>query len=449
MKRLSRRSFLKKAAGTAFIAGSQVFLPSAAFARADFPTVSVAQGSSDDSTEKILSTALGGVGGLARFVKPGMTVAIKPNATWAYPPHTASSTDPELLITLINLVRQAGAAKIIVMDHCSIDPGTAECLRMNGIGKALEKMDVIQIFPDRFNGDKKSFTKIDLAHGKAFQKLGVLKAAVDADLRINMAVAKTHNVTKLTMCLKHMMGFLELPGSLHTNLQQGIADLNTPSPIQAQLHILEAIRVRMPYGSYRVCAGPETDLTNPEIVQRKNQILVGADPVLIDSYACDQYYASDPSELAYIQLAYNAGVGEMDLAKARQQNLLQEIIVGQPPTPIPPSPTPTTILTLTSTPPATVNASTPDPAPTPSATLTQIPGTPTPKIIQNTGPVASPALPINSAAPSSTCNDLVNPSTFLNSALIPAAAVVAGLGLVISRRVARPLKRAENDEKSS
>jgi len=95
----------------------------------------------------------------------------------------------------------------------------------------------------------------------------VIKAAVEADVRINMAVAKSHNVTKMTLCLKHMMGFLEnlrfyimaLPGDRR---------LEYTSAIQAHLHILEAIRVRVPFEDYVVCAGPETDETDPRVVKR-------------------------------------------------------------------------------------------------------------------------------------------------------------------------------------
>jgi len=36
----------------------------------------------------MLKTALEGLGGLQRFIKPGQVVAIKPNATWAFRPHT-------------------------------------------------------------------------------------------------------------------------------------------------------------------------------------------------------------------------------------------------------------------------------------------------------------------------------------------------------------------------
>jgi uncharacterized protein (DUF362 family) len=171
--------------------------------------VVVAKGTNADSAGAILKTALDGLGGIGRFVQPGQTVAIKPNATWAYPPGTASSTDPDLLAALILMVREAGAKRIIVMDHCTLDPGTAECLRVSGIGAVVDEMGVEKVFPDRYLAPRELFTPTTFPQGKAFQKMGVIKAAVEADVRINMAVAKSHLVTKYTMCLKHMMRALQ------------------------------------------------------------------------------------------------------------------------------------------------------------------------------------------------------------------------------------------------
>jgi uncharacterized protein (DUF362 family) len=86
---------------------------------------------------------------MGRFVKAGQTVVIKPNATWAFAPHTASSSDPDVLRAVIEQVQRAGAGRIIVMDHCSIDPGAAECLRINGIASVVKELGVEGIFPDR------------------------------------------------------------------------------------------------------------------------------------------------------------------------------------------------------------------------------------------------------------------------------------------------------------
>ena len=412
---LSRRDFLIACTRAAALVFNPWFKPLFDNAATEqvFPSVSVAEGTSEDTPAQILQTALAGIGGIERFVKPGQTVAIKPNATWAYPPNTASSTDPDFLTAVIQAVKDAGAGRIIVMDHCSIEPGAEPAVRISGIGQVVKNMGVESLFPDRYNASKSTYMKIDLPRGRANQNIGVIKAAVEADVRINLAVAKSHNVTKLTMCLKHMMGFLQQPGSLHSNLEQGIADLSTPSAVQAQLHILEAIRVRKPHGSYQVCAGPETDITHPEIVVRHNTVIAGVDPVLIDAYGCIHLFDVQPQELTHLLRAYENGCGDMDVETALTDGRIKRFKVGAPLLDNPPLPV------------STANASPQSPALKPTAIYS-------PPIKPATQPaVSSPA----------SVGQVVTFDPLLNITLIPAAAVLMGIGLAVLNRMRRKLPK--------
>jgi uncharacterized protein (DUF362 family) len=382
-----------------------------------FPSVSVAEGTDEDTPAQILQAALEGLGGIDRFVKPGQTVAIKPNATWAYPPHTASSTNPEFLAAVIQAVQNAGANRIIVMDHCSIEPGADEALRISGISRAVKDMGAEGIFPDRYMAPLSTYKKIDLPYGRANASLGVIKAAVDADIRINLAVAKSHNVTKLTMCLKHMMGFLQQPGLLHANLEQGIADLSTPSAIQAQLHILEAIRVRVPYGSYRVCAGPETEITHPHIINKRNTVIAGIDPVLIDSFGCVQFFEMQPQELTHLLLANESGCGDMDVEAAIDDGRIQRFKVGVP-------------LGFKATATESIEDAIPNPS-VPKPTATFLPGS------EQVG--SSSTSTLHSGIEPLPTERVINFAPWLNMVLVPVAAVVTGISLVILNRMREKL----------
>jgi hypothetical protein len=411
MTKLSRRDFLIGCTyGAAALAFNRWFNPQSVRTASSqgYPLVSVAEGVDEDTPAQMLQTALEGIGGIERFVMPGQTVAIKPNATWAYPPKTASSTDPDFLMAVIQAVRDAGAGRIIVMDHCSIEPGAEGALRISGIGRVVEEMGVEQVFPDRFNAPRNTYTKIDLPHGQAYQEIGVIKAAVDADVRINLAVAKVHNVTKMTMCLKHMMGFLENPGMLHAKLEQGIADLSTPSAIQVQLHFLEAIRVRMPFGGYRVCAGPETDLTDPQIVTRRNTIIAGVDPVLIDAYGCINFFDVQPEELTHLQRAYESGCGVMDVEAALADGRIRRFKVGELALPL-----------AGDTPESTLEATT---------------------VVDETAAAAT-----HSPGECPPSGQVIDPSPILNTALIPAAAIITGVGLVTLRHMRRRLPKDQQE----
>jgi uncharacterized protein (DUF362 family) len=435
MRRITRREFLICTASLTAAYETARYLARTRSVSADaWPTVAVAKGRNTDSATKILETALDGIGGIGRFVKPGQTVAIKPNATWAYPPGTASSTEPEVLAALILLVREAGARRIIVMDRSTLWT-TAEALQVSGLGKVVDELGVERLFPEGYLAPASMCTMVDFPEAKVadFRRIPILKAAVEADVRINMAVAKSHLVTKFTMCLKHMMGFMQQPNALHVQLEQGIADLNTESAVQAQLHILEAIRVRLPVGAARQAGGDDNEITNPRRVKRLNQIVAGIDPVLIDAYGCINYFAVKPQELAHVKFAAEAGIGEMDVEKATAAGRLRIFDLGQPTL----TPTPTMTSSPTNPPTATVTAiPTSGPTPTPTRVPTNTP-LPTPE------PVATRlAAAVRIDARSTPSNAAVNPASFLSGALIPTAAVVIGAGVVVRQRLDREASQA-------
>jgi hypothetical protein len=427
MIRLSRRDFLAVCKSASALSLYPLFKPLSVRIAAErpVPSVSVAEGTDEDSPDQILQTALAGLGGMERFVKPGQTVAIKPNATWAYKPKTASSTDPDFLTAVIQAVQAAGAGRIIVMDHCSIEPGADEALRINGIGQVVKNLGIEHVFPDRFNAPASTYTKIDLPQGQAYQSMGVIKAAVEADVRINLAVAKTHNVAKFTMCLKHMMGFLSQPGLLHASLEQGIADLSTPSALQAQLHILEAIRVRIPYGSFPTCAGPETEITNPNMVARRNKVIAGFDPVLVDAFGCVDLFNIQPQELTAVLRANQSGCGDMDVEAALADGRLQIFKVGAPL----PAATPLAEKAAEAAPQATASKPTAISLPPSAPSAGQSPA----------GSNLGDALEQTSCSP---VGQVISVGSLLNKALIPAALVLAGLGMAILGRMRRMLPKA-------
>jgi uncharacterized protein (DUF362 family) len=433
MRTITRRQFLVQTAGAtaACELSRRLGRPAVAEASADaWPTAVVAKGTDADSATEILRTALDGIGGIGRFVKPGQTVAIKPNATWAYPPGTASSTDPEVLRALIQMVRDAGAKRIIVMDRSTLWT-TAEALQQSGLGKIVDALGVEKVFPEGYLAPAQICTMVDFPKAKVpdFRRIPILKAAVEADVRINMAVAKSHLVTKYTLCLKHMMGFMQQPNALHVQLEQGIADLNTESAVQAHLHILEAIRVRLPVGAARQAGGDDNEITNPRRVKRYNQIVAGTDPVLIDAYGCINYFSIKPQELTHVKFAAESGVGEIDVEKATAAGRLQMIIVGQPTR----TPTPTITPTATNAPTATATlVPTQGPTPTPTQIPTSTP-LPTPEPLPTHAPLP-PGVAVKSSGAAAAASGVANPAPFLSVALIPAAVVAAGAGVVVRQR---------------
>ncbi|MHB1357085.1 MAG: DUF362 domain-containing protein [Anaerolineae bacterium] len=428
MSRINRRGLLRGTLGSAagLLLGARLSpqppIVQAAVVREPLAVV-VAEGTNDDTMEGFLKTALAPFGGIQAFVKPGQVVCIKPNATWANAPHTASSTDPELLRALIKLVKEAGAKHIVAVDRCTIDP-PAMCLEVSGIGAVVTEEGVEQVFTDRYLEPPEVYTDFDIPEGKAFSKLLGIKAAVEADVRINMAVAKTHLVLPVTLCCKHMMGFLQSPGALHASaeyLDQGIADINTDTRIKPAFHILEAVRVRVRGPSY----GDGTDVTDPDRVKRYNQLLIGTDPVLIDSYAIESFFGMETPEILHVMRTYESNVGDIDYTKALASGRMVKHKVSA----ILPYPTPTP--TITPTPRST------DLPTTPTATATTVPKA-APTIDATATPPPSP-VPAREVARPANNKPVVRIEPTLDKALLPAAAIIVGAGVVIGRRTAKSL----------
>ncbi len=415
MTRLSRRSLLRGATGLAASYWASRFFQEhgyypACAAAAEAPAVVVAEGTDDETPERYLRAALLPLGGIEAFVKPGQTVCIKPNATWANKPHTASSTDPDLLRALINMVKAAGAARIVVVDRCTIDPAPM-CLSVSGIGQVLDETGVEQGITNLYQEPLSKYVEVEAPEGKAFNSISVIKAAAEADVRINLAVAKTHLVLPVTLCCKHMMGFTYDPGGLHASfeyLDQGIADLLATPKIHPDLHILEAFRVRVRGPSY----GDGTDITDPDRVKRYNQLLVGTDPVLMDSYAIENYFHRAPQEITHVLRAWESGHGEIDVAKSTESGRLRVYPVEE-------------VL-----------------RPTPTPTFTPLPTdwpTPTPPLYTPT-PVATPT-PFKPASSAGSGESIFDVGPMLNGALVPLAMVIGGVSVVVGRRLVGGLPR--------
>jgi hypothetical protein len=188
--------------------------------------------------------------------------------------------------------------------------------------------------------------------------------------------------------------------------------------------------VRVPFQDYVVCAGPETDITDPRVVKRLNQVVAGIDPALVDAYACVNYYAMKPRELAYLNLAAQSGVGQIDVDKATTEGRLQVFTVGQSvPTPLPNSTATEVLKTVTPTGVATMGGA-----------ITQV--TTEPPTISTTTPLPTALSDTMSGngisvrpTPLAAKGDVINPAPIMNVALIPAAVIVSGAGLVALKRM--------------
>jgi len=297
---MKRRDFLKwqMQAALALTAGS-LFSTTPGLASA--PDLAVAKGQPGPAAR----AAVGLLGGMAAFVKPGQRVVIKPNMSFASDPDQALTTHPDLVKELAVLCYEAGAAEVLVLDHPlrSVDL----CLQKTGIRDACRGLGKEIVF----GLDSPSFfAEIEFPKGREMKKNLAMKEVLRADVLIAAPVAKSHGSAGVSLGLKGMMGLIWDRSSMHSryNLDQSIVDLNTR--LKAQLTVIDATRVLSTNGP----AGPGR-------VLKMDTVIASADPVAADAYAVNAFEwwgrRLKPEQVKYLVLAHAQGLGRMDIDKLR------------------------------------------------------------------------------------------------------------------------------------
>jgi len=263
------------------------------------PYIAVAHGPSPSA---ITRAAIEALGGMRRFVKPGNDVIIKPNiCNSAYGPEYASTTNPEVVAELVKMCLEAGARRVRVMDQ-PFHGTPAEAYKKSGIRDAVEKVGgQMEIMSTA------KFVSTDFpATSRLLKKWKVYQDILKADVVINVPIAKTHDVARLTLAMKNVMGVITDPPALHTALDQHIADLNTL--IKPTLHVIDAVRTLAVNGP----VGGSLDF-----VVRTNLVLASHDPVALDAYTARRLFLRKPEEITYIKHGVEMGLGRWDLDKLR------------------------------------------------------------------------------------------------------------------------------------
>ncbi len=249
-----------------------------------------------DSPEAMTLRAIAAIGGIERFVQKGYNVIVKPNICNANNgPEYASTTNPEVVATLVKLCLEAGAKSVRVMDYpfsgvaqrAYVTSGIEEAVK--AAGGEMELMAAMK------------FADTQIPNGQNIKTWKIYQPILQADLVINVPIAKDHGVTRLTLAAKNLMGVIENRGNLHYNIHQRIADV--ASVIKPQLTIIDAVRILM-------ANGPTGG--NLKDVKQANMIIASQDMVAADAYATT-LFGLTADDIGYIGASAQMGLGTTDL----------------------------------------------------------------------------------------------------------------------------------------
>ena len=296
-KGLTRREFMStQAKGVLLFAAlsSGLYVPRRVLAAAS-PDIVVAKGSPGAATR----AAVGLLGGMEAFVKPGNKVVIKPNMSFARGPDSATNTDPEVVREIVAMCREAGAGKISVVDH----PLRPNEMCVEGVREAC------RIFPDttvRALEDKDLYRKTELPQAEKFRKTDVMRDVLEADVLISAPVAKSHSSSGVSLSMKGMMGLILNRTIMHWryDLSSSIVDLCTF--LKPDLIVIDGTRVLSTNGP----GGPGNVLRYDTIIASRDMVAADATAV-----AMFEWYGQkmQPRQVKHISIAHERGLGRMDI----------------------------------------------------------------------------------------------------------------------------------------
>jgi len=303
--KLNRRDFIKNAtaAGIALasfpLIGYSGLKTQSAQAAEKGVDLTIAKGS--DDPKELVKKALDAIGGMSEFISKGDIVVVKPNIGWSRIPEQAANTNPDVVEEIVKLCLDAGAKKVKVFDRtCN---NAKRTYQRSGIEAAVKRVggEIKYV-------DERKFKNIKIPEGKLLKSWAMYKEALDADVLINVPIAKHHSTSRLTMAMKNLMGILGGErGNLHLELGQKLADINTV--IKPNLIILDA---------YRILTNNGPNAGTPADVKLTKQVIVGTDPVAVDSYGATLFGLTG-QDLDYVRIGHEMGLGEIDLHKVKQK----------------------------------------------------------------------------------------------------------------------------------
>jgi uncharacterized protein (DUF362 family) len=247
----------------------------------------------------LVKAAVDAIGGIEKFINPGDKVVIKPNISFSANIESGSTTSAEVIKQTVKICLDAGASKVIIIDHPLANPDL--CIERTGVKQAL-------IDPDKVNlimlGKEHQFIEVKIPNGKEIKTVKIAKELQKVDKFINLPTAKSHSATGVSLGMKNLMGLIWNRGYLHrVDLHRAIAELGLI--LKPVITIIDVTRVLTSGGP----GGPGKTII-------LNTVIAGGDMVAVDSYTVgiSQWYNKSFTgrNVKHLVSAYDLGLGEID-----------------------------------------------------------------------------------------------------------------------------------------
>lgn len=270
--------------------------------------VSLAQTSrSEDAVRASIKKALDLID--FKVKNPVKTVAIKVNLCYYWSAATGETTDPLVVASLIDCIRESWGSdvgvKVVEADATAMR--TKYAFTMLGYDKLAKEKNI-----ELFNLSNDILDEKEVQVNGRTIKFKIPTSLLKSDLFINMPKLKTHSLTRITCALKNIYGCIASPRKVvyHPFLDEAIVGIN--KILRPQLTIVDGL---VALGRFPVYLG---------------LIMTSVDPFSID-WVASKIMGFNPSKIGFLKVALDEKLGNTDgiLTRGEDVNTFKKIFPKQ------------------------------------------------------------------------------------------------------------------------
>jgi uncharacterized protein (DUF362 family) len=268
-----------------------------------------------DDPEALVRSAVDALGGMRRFVPAGASVLIKPNICTADRSYElAATTNPWVVAALVRMCREADAGRVRVLDY-PFFKSSQEAYVDSGIGEQVEAAGGEMILTSTSYTDSDGayrwvdygkWVDVELPEAKRLKSVQMIDEVLAADVLINVPIAKDHDLTRLTLGMKNLMGVIHNRPAIHAWIAEKLPEL--AAFLRPALTVIDAVRILTAFG-------PRGDKTKNDVV-KTDTVIASHDIVAADAYATS-LFGLKPDDIEYIVKGAEAGLGTNDFSSIR------------------------------------------------------------------------------------------------------------------------------------
>lgn len=271
------------------------------------PTVWEIEGDPGLAVKKLFE-ALGGLNSMLEVNPELSTVLLKPNLCLPNPGGMGTTTSFDLMDALCAYLVDNKVKKVIITDHTL---KKAEDFTGHELLTLADKYPAVKFIL----ANEQRYYMPQSVEGKVLKSTELLKLLSKVDLFINIPTAKHHSATQISLSIKNLMGVIWDRAAFHTELDMDLALGDLTLAAKPHLNIIDCYHVLLN-------GGP----TGPGPVVNDNRFFASTDILAVDSVVASRYnfggMSSSPDDIGHLYMAYENGVGEIDLNKMNIEKII-------------------------------------------------------------------------------------------------------------------------------